>query len=383
MQREQRADVSFAQADNVRDEDAAVGLEHLLCGEHRVLLVLKLPEILRKVFRVQLGAIAQVVAEVFGEKLEVEFIGREERERRFLLHDVEDRLVNVLHIDCVLPQLIEAIQRVVVLLGLGEEHVELKIPFQPAVRKVARPGDDVAVVHALYRMLRRHDVDLRVDVLLAVELHLQLAGANPLDELPHARLDCERVVRLDELLAHHSAEGGFDLRCGWRAFTRAIFGDLDEAMNDLLVLKSDEDADFLDGFERGIEPEKAADEKVSNEAIEVLRQRQDFFQPLAQRVLALIGEESFRRWRMVVWHFRLVVPKGCRIEALAGEGDHAVHEVGFDEGAVDESLNQSDFMGCFSWQTTGSQPRCIFSTASRTMQAPRTFLASDRRQNRS
>jgi hypothetical protein len=27
-----------------------------------------------------------------------------------------------------------------------------------------------------------------------------------------------------------------------------------------------------------------------------------------------LGEEFCRRWRMVVWHFRLVVPKGCRIE---------------------------------------------------------------------
>jgi hypothetical protein len=116
-------------------------------------------------------------------------------------------------------------------------------------------------------------------------------------------------------------------------------------VNDLLVLKADEDADSRDGFERGIEPEKAADKKVSNEAIEVLRQRQDFFQRLAERVLALIREESFRRWRMVVWHFRLGFPKGCRIEALAGEGDHAVHEVGFDEDAVDESLNQIGLHG--------------------------------------
>jgi hypothetical protein len=129
--------------------------------------------------------------------------------------------------------------------------------------------------------------------MVAVELHLQLAGANPLAELPHARFDCDRVVRLDEFLAHHSAEGGFDLRCGWHPFTQAIFGDLDEAVNDLLGLKPDEDAGFLDGFERGIEPEKAADEKVSNEAIEVLRQGQDSCQPLAQRVLALIVRNFF------------------------------------------------------------------------------------------
>jgi hypothetical protein len=92
LQHEQRGDVRLAEADDIRNEDAAVGLEHLLCGEHRVLLVLQLPEILRQIFRVQLRAIAEVVAEVFGEKLEVEFIGREERERRFLLHGVEDRL---------------------------------------------------------------------------------------------------------------------------------------------------------------------------------------------------------------------------------------------------------------------------------------------------
>ena len=48
-------------------------------------------------------------------------------------------------------------------------------------------------------------------------------------------------------------------------------------MDNLLVLQPDDDTDLLDRFKRGIEPEKAADEKVSNEAVEVLRQRQDFF----------------------------------------------------------------------------------------------------------
>ena len=79
-------------------------------------------------------------------------------------------------------------------------------------------------------------------------------------------------------------------------------------MDSLIVFQADEDADFFDWFERGMEPKEAADEKVSNEAIEVMRERQDFFQPLAQRVLALVGKEFFWRRRMVVRHFRYCFP---------------------------------------------------------------------------
>ena len=100
-------------------------------------------------------------------------------------------------------------------------------------------------------MLRRQDVDLRVDVLLAVELHLQFAGTDPLDEFSDAGLDGERVVRLHEFLAQHAAKSCLDLGDGRRAFARTISGNLDQAVNDLLVLQADEDSDLLDRFERG------------------------------------------------------------------------------------------------------------------------------------
>ncbi|MHB1292414.1 MAG: hypothetical protein ACYCY5_09540 [Sulfuricella sp.] len=60
-------------------------------------------------------------------------------------------------------------------------------------------------------------------------------------------------------------------------------------MYDLLIHQANENADFLYLFQRGIEPEKTADKKVSDKAIEVMRHRQDFLQPLAQSVVALIG----------------------------------------------------------------------------------------------
>ena len=67
---------------------------------------------------------------------------------------------------------------------------------------------------------------------------------------------------------------------------------------DLFVFQANEDADFLYLLQRVIEPEKPADEKISDKAIEVMRLRQDFFQPLAQGVVALIGQEFFRgNWR--------------------------------------------------------------------------------------
>ena len=126
---EQRRHERLAQADHVRDEDPAVGLEHLLGGEHRVLLITQLFEILRQVYGVQLRAVAEVIAEVFGEKPEIKFVGREERKGRLLLHGGDDCIVDVLHIDAVPPQLVEAMEGVVVLLRLGEEHIELQIPL--------------------------------------------------------------------------------------------------------------------------------------------------------------------------------------------------------------------------------------------------------------
>ena len=71
-------------------------------------------------------------------------------------------------------------------------------------------------------------------------------------------------------------------------------------MNDLLVSQADKNADFLNRFERRVKPEETADEKVPNKAIEVLCERQDFLQPFAQRVIALVGKEFFWCWRMIV-----------------------------------------------------------------------------------
>ena len=65
-------------------------------------------------------------------------------------------------------------------------------------------------------------------------------------------------------------------------------------MYDLSIRQANEDADFLYLFQRGIEPEKSADKKVTDKATEVVRLRQDFLQPLAQGVVALIGQEFFR-----------------------------------------------------------------------------------------
>ena len=91
------------------------------------------------------------------------------------------------------------------------------------------------MVYARHRLFPRHDIDLRVDVLLAVELHLQLARANPLDELSHARLDAEGVFRLDEFPLQHAAEDRLDLRRRWSAFAFPVVGDLHETVNDVLV----------------------------------------------------------------------------------------------------------------------------------------------------
>jgi len=69
-------------------------------------------------------------------------------------------------------------------------------------------------------------------------------------------------------------------------------------MYDLSIRQANEDADFLYLLQRGIEPEKPADKKITHKAIEVMRQRKNFFQPLAQGVVALIGQEFFRgNWR--------------------------------------------------------------------------------------
>jgi hypothetical protein len=70
-------------------------------------------------------------------------------------------------------------------------------------------------------------------------------------------------------------------------------------MYDLLVHQANENADFLYLLQCWIEPEKSADKKISDKAIEVMRQWQNFLQPLAQGVVALIGQEFFRGnwWR--------------------------------------------------------------------------------------
>ena len=98
-----------------------------------------------------------------------------------------------------------------------------------------------------------------------------------------------------EFPPHHAAEGSLYLGSGRRAFLCAVISNLDEPVNDLFVFQADQDADFLDRFERGIEPEKAADEKISDETIEIFGERQDFFQPLAQGVFALVRQKLFRR----------------------------------------------------------------------------------------
>jgi hypothetical protein len=58
----------------------------------------------------------------------------------------------------------------------------------------------------------------------------------------------------------------------------------------LLVHQANENADFLYLLQCWIEPEKSADKKISDKAIEVMRQWQNFLQPLAQGVVALIGQ---------------------------------------------------------------------------------------------
>jgi hypothetical protein len=60
-------------------------------------------------------------------------------------------------------------------------------------------------------------------------------------------------------------------------------------MDNLLVFQADENADSVDWLKCRIEPEEATDEEVSDEAVKILRQRKDFLQPLAERVLALVG----------------------------------------------------------------------------------------------
>ena len=120
LQREQRGNEGFSETDDIGNEDAAVGLEHLLRGEDGILLIAELLEILRQVFRVQFRAVAEVVAEVFGEELEVEFVRGEVGEGRFLFHRVDDGLVNVLLIDALLPQLIKPMQCPVVFFGLSQ-----------------------------------------------------------------------------------------------------------------------------------------------------------------------------------------------------------------------------------------------------------------------
>ena len=70
------------------------------------------------------------------------------------------------------------------------------------------------------------------------------------------------------------------------------------AMYGLSIHQANKNKDFCYLLQRGIEPEKPADKKIPNKAIEVMRLRQDFFQPLAQGVVALIGQEFFRgNWR--------------------------------------------------------------------------------------
>ncbi|MDO8261725.1 MAG: hypothetical protein Q7T21_00715 [Gallionella sp.] len=64
-------------------------------------------------------------------------------------------------------------------------------------------------------------------------------------------------------------------------------------MYDLFIHQANENADFLYLLQCGIEPEKPADKKVTDKAIEVMRQQQNFLQPLAQGVVALIGQDFF------------------------------------------------------------------------------------------
>lgn len=87
-------------------------------------------------------------------------------------------------------------------------------------------------------------------------------------------------------------------------------------MYDLFIHQANEDADICYWLQCGVEPEKSADKKVADKAIEVMRLRQNFFQPLAQGVVALIGQEFFRgnwlRLIMIVGHLRHTLPRVMR-----------------------------------------------------------------------
>ena len=90
--------------------------------------------------------------------------------------------MHVLNVHRVFPQFVEAVQGIVVLFGFAKQDIELQISLQPVMRKVAGAGNNVAVVDVQNGLCWREHVHLCVNVLLSINLDLQLAGANPLNE---------------------------------------------------------------------------------------------------------------------------------------------------------------------------------------------------------
>ena len=75
-----------------------------------------------------------------------------------------------------------------------------------------------------------------------------------------------------------------------------ILRDVDKAVDDVFVLQAEENPDFADGLQGSIKPQKAADEKVADEAVKFPGQGKDLLRPLALGVSTLIGEKLLRTY---------------------------------------------------------------------------------------
>ena len=82
---------------------------------------------------------------------------------------------------------------------------------------------------------QRHDVNLGMNILLTIQLDGQFARTNPLDKFANAGFKRQRILRLNQLTAHHAAENPLNLGGRQRVFRYIVPGDLEQPINDLLV----------------------------------------------------------------------------------------------------------------------------------------------------
>jgi hypothetical protein len=136
------------------------------------------------------------------------------------------------------------------------------------------------------------DVDLGVEVAAGVGAQLEPPRHQKLDELSHRLLDLIRIFRTVHLGGEVSAKSFPGSLVGFKVQAALGAQALDSPVRGRVHAKPYQHPDFLNGFQRRVEPPETACAEVADQHVEILDIVERLDKAVVESFVRLIGEKS-------------------------------------------------------------------------------------------